>query len=101
MAIRRLVRVLSVFCLMIVFLGSALAADYQSVVEKTMKNKLLEHGMSMRIATRLAIASQRGCNCDEAADGSLAGDSRLIRAREQDWLCLWLGNSRAARRICA
>ena len=54
MAIRRLVRVLSVFCLMIVFLGSALAADYQSVVEKTMKNKLLEHGMSMRIATRLA-----------------------------------------------
>ena len=54
MAIRRLVRVLSVFCLMIVFLGSALAADYQSVVEKTMKSKLLEHGMSMRIATRLA-----------------------------------------------
>ena len=54
MTIRRLVRVLSVFCLMIVFLGSALAADYQSVVEKTMKNKLLEHGMSMRIATRLA-----------------------------------------------
>ena len=54
MTIRRLERVLSVFCLMIVFLGSALAADYQSVVEKTMKNKLLEHGMSMRIATRLA-----------------------------------------------
>ena len=53
-AIRRLMRVFSVFCLMIVFLGSALAADYQSVVEKTMKNKLLEHGMSMRIATRLA-----------------------------------------------
>ncbi len=54
MAIRRLVRVVSVFCLMIAFWGSALAADYQSVVEKTMKSKLLEHGMSMRMATRLA-----------------------------------------------
>lgn len=53
-AIGRLARVLFALCLLLAFSGCVVAADHSSAVETTMRERLVEQGMSARVAARLA-----------------------------------------------